>query len=337
MSNEINAVKEYLQDMLGFSAALRPWPEAAFLPRYLSAGREFFLLDIAGEECLLIKTKAASFRLSAFRKQLSKLPDGAPENIVLCFDALSAHQRKALIECGLSFLVPGSQLYLPFLGAMLQERTKPLRTAPERLSPTGQFLLLHYIYNMCSKSATKAQIAKVTKLSPMNVTRAVQELSLLGLLTVERAGRCDRVTPAAVGYLLYQRAKPFLIDPVQKRMSIKWTSALTNFPFAGESAGTLELTLYILGLIRLMFPKVLLPATTALGTIHPKGRELGILAGANVVMPNLSPTEVRKDYLLYDNKICTGDESAQCRHCLEMRMKSIGYQVVTDRGDSLNI
>ena len=108
-------------------------------------------------------------------------------------------------------------------------------------------------------------------------------------------------------------------------------------PFAGESAGTLELTLYMLGLIRLMIPKVLLPATTALGTIHPKGRELGILAGANVVMPNLSPTEVRKDYLLYDNKICTGDESAQCRHCLEMRMKSIGYQVVTDRGDSLNI
>ena len=108
-------------------------------------------------------------------------------------------------------------------------------------------------------------------------------------------------------------------------------------PFAGEAAGTLELTLYMLGLIRLMIPKVLLPATTALGTIHPKGRELGILAGANVVMPNLSPTEVRKNYLLYDNKICTGDESAQCRHCLEMRMKSVGYQVVTDRGDSLNI
>ena len=107
-------------------------------------------------------------------------------------------------------------------------------------------------------------------------------------------------------------------------------------PFADEAAGTLELTLFMLGLIRLMIPKVLLPATTALGTIHPKGRELGIKAGANVVMPNLSPTEVRKDYLLYDNKICTGDESAQCRHCLEMRMKSIGYQVVTNRGDSLN-
>ena len=86
-----------------------------------------------------------------------------------------------------------------------------------------------------------------------------------------------------------------------------------------------------------MLPKVLLPATTALGTIHPKGRELGILAGANVVMPNLSPTDVRKDYLLYDNKICTGEEAAECRHDLEERMQSIGYQVVTARGDSLNI
>jgi len=107
-------------------------------------------------------------------------------------------------------------------------------------------------------------------------------------------------------------------------------------PFKDESAGTLELTLYLLSLIRLMLPKVLLPATTALGTIDPKGREQGILAGANVIMPNLSPTEVRKDYLLYDNKICTGDESAQCRRCLESRMEAIGYHVVTDRGDSKN-
>ena len=106
--------------------------------------------------------------------------------------------------------------------------------------------------------------------------------------------------------------------------------------FSHEPPGTLELTLFLLGLIRLMIPKVLLPATTALGTISPQGRELGIRAGANVVMPNLSPTEVRKNYLLYDNKICTGEESAQCRGCLEQRMASIGYQVVVSRGDSRN-
>lgn len=108
-------------------------------------------------------------------------------------------------------------------------------------------------------------------------------------------------------------------------------------PFKDQPAGTMELTLYMLGLIRLLLPKVLLPATTALGTIDEKGRELGILAGANVVMPNLSPENVRKDYLLYDNKICTGSEAAECRNDLENRMHAIGYQVVSHRGDSLNM
>ena len=107
-----------------------------------------------------------------------------------------------------------------------------------------------------------------------------------------------------------------------------------NTFFRDEPAGTLELTLFLLSVIRLMLPEVLLPATTALGTIHPRGRELGILAGANVVMPNLSPADVRKKYELYDNKICTGEESAQCRDCLDARMRSIGYRLVTDRGDA---
>jgi len=104
-------------------------------------------------------------------------------------------------------------------------------------------------------------------------------------------------------------------------------------PFAAEASGTLEQTLVMLGLVRLMLPKVLLPATTALGTISPNGRELGILAGANVVMPNLSPVSVRKKYMLYDNKICTGDEAAECRACMDNRMKSIGYNLVIYRGD----
>lgn len=105
-------------------------------------------------------------------------------------------------------------------------------------------------------------------------------------------------------------------------------------PFAKETQGTVEQTLYLLSLIRILKPDVLLPATTSLGTIDPKGREKGILAGANVLMPNLSPTSVRKQYELYDNKICTGDEAAECRNCLENRVKSIGYELAIDRGDA---
>jgi biotin synthase len=104
-------------------------------------------------------------------------------------------------------------------------------------------------------------------------------------------------------------------------------------PFAGQPGGTLELTLFMLGLTRLMLPSVLLPATTALATIDPKGRELGILAGANVVMPNLSPAAVRAKYLLYDNKASSGAESAQSLQELKEVMDSIGYSVVVDRGD----
>lgn len=104
-------------------------------------------------------------------------------------------------------------------------------------------------------------------------------------------------------------------------------------PFASFGNGSLSLTLRLIAILRLMFPYALIPATTALGTIHTQGRELGLKAGANVVMPNLSPVKVRKLYELYDNKICTGEEAAQCRGCLERRVKSAGYNIVTSIGN----
>lgn len=105
-------------------------------------------------------------------------------------------------------------------------------------------------------------------------------------------------------------------------------------PFKNFENGNLSLTLRLISVLRLMFPKALIPATTALGTLHPQGRELGLLCGANVVMPNLSPVSTRKKYELYDNKICTGEESAQCKDCLERKINSIGYKIATDRGDA---
>ena len=106
--------------------------------------------------------------------------------------------------------------------------------------------------------------------------------------------------------------------------------------YADCPTGRAKLTLRLLSIIRLMLPDVLLPATTALGTVDPLGREKGILAGANVVMPNLSPTDVRDKYLLYDNKICTGDEAAECIRCLKGRIEKIGYHIVESRGDHIS-
>ena len=105
-------------------------------------------------------------------------------------------------------------------------------------------------------------------------------------------------------------------------------------PFASFGAGTVELTCYLLSIVRLICPTVLLPATTALGSIEEGGRERGILSGANVVMPNLSPVDNRKKYELYNNKLYSNAESAQAKAELEKRIKSIGYEVVEARGDA---
>ena len=105
--------------------------------------------------------------------------------------------------------------------------------------------------------------------------------------------------------------------------------------FAEKPAGSVDETLFLLSVIRILLPSVLLPATTALGTMDSRGREKGLQVGANVVMPNLSPVKTRKQYDLYDNKICTGEEAAECRGCLARRVESVGYQLVNERGDAV--
>ncbi|MEG1778917.1 MAG: [FeFe] hydrogenase H-cluster radical SAM maturase HydE [Oscillospiraceae bacterium] len=104
-------------------------------------------------------------------------------------------------------------------------------------------------------------------------------------------------------------------------------------PFAGFANGTAELTTLLMAILRLMHPSALIPSTTALGTAEGDGREKGVLAGGNVVMPNLSPNAVRKKYLLYDNKICTDDEAAENVLSLKRRMATIGYDLTGERGD----
>lgn len=109
----------------------------------------------------------------------------------------------------------------------------------------------------------------------------------------------------------------------------------SDTPFYSFTAGSLEKTLFLLSLIRLICPEILLPATTALGTISPNGREQGILAGANVIMPNLSPIDAREKYLLYDNKLSVGAEAAENIKLLKQQISAVGYSIVTDRGDKI--
>ena len=107
-------------------------------------------------------------------------------------------------------------------------------------------------------------------------------------------------------------------------------------PLNNQEDGTITQTQVCLALVRIIVPKALLPATTALATVDKQGREKMLNTGANVVMPNLSPTDNRKDYEIYENKICLGDEAAQCRVCIEKKINRVGLEVDMSRGDVHN-
>ena len=128
----------------------------------------------------------------------------------------------------------------------------------------------------------------------------------------------------------------FISDFKPKMLGIGPFIPHKDTPFADFDAGSVELTLFLLALSRILLPKVLLPATTALGTLDPRGREKAVLAGANVVMPNLSPLHVREQYMLYNNKLSTGLEAAEGVRQLAESMETIGYQLVHERGDYFN-
>ena len=107
----------------------------------------------------------------------------------------------------------------------------------------------------------------------------------------------------------------------------------SSTPLATCANGSVELTLRLISIMRILFPYALIPATTALGTIRPGGRELGLKAGANVVMPNLSPVRVRGQYAIYDDKLFTGLEAAQGLEALRQSVAACGFRLVSDRGD----
>ena len=205
------------------------------------------------------------------------------------------------------------------LGEMEYEDYKALREAG-----ADRYLLRH-------ETANKAHYEKLhpAEMSWEHRMKCLEQLKELGYQTgagIMVGSPYQTVECIAEDMLFFEKFKPEMIG-IGPFLPHKDT------PFKDEPKGSYELTLFLLSLCRILLPRVLLPATTALGTIHPLGREEGVKAGANVIMPNLSPTEVRKKYMLYDGKICTEDSTDACKSCVQARMKRIGYEVEISRGD----
>lgn len=205
------------------------------------------------------------------------------------------------------------------VGELEYEEYKALREAG-----ADRYLLRH-------ETADKAHYEKLhpAGMSWDNRMRCLRDLKALGFQTgagIMVGSPYQTVECIAKDMLFFEEFRPEMIG-IGPFLPHKDT------PFKDEKKGSYELTLFLLSLCRLLLPNVLLPATTALGTIRPDGREQGILSGANVIMPNLSPAAVRRKYMLYDNKVGTDGEAKKSVLDIKNRMTAIGYEVVTARGD----
>lgn len=226
----------YLNDVLGLAAKESPWPDARRLPLYLRGDRKYTTLTLDDTELLVLYAEQSGFSLPAFQKQLRKLREYWPGEVVLCFERLSAYQRKALIEQRLSFIVPGSQIYLPCMGVVLQERMMPEQKKLTHLSSGTQFLLLYLLYQKTKEPKSKVELARQIGTSGMNVTRGVRELSDAGLVKTERTGRCDYVSLLYFGRQAYEKASPYLTSPVLKHIFVKGVDDFSELPLSGETA-----------------------------------------------------------------------------------------------------
>ncbi len=186
-------------------------------------------------------------------------------------------------------------------------------------------------YLLRHETATPAHYAKLhpKELSLENRIRCLYDLKAIGYQT---GCGCMVGTPYQTAEDL-ARDMLFMADFKPEMIGIGPFIPHHDTPFAACAAGSVDTTLLLLSLCRLMLPRVMLPATTALGTLDGSGRKQGVLAGANVIMPNLSPINVRKKYLLYDNKAITGDDAAESLRLLDEHMHEIGYKLSIARGD----
>lgn len=227
---------EYLTELFGINAKSEIWEGEKMLPLFLRKGRRFSVLSFEDKTCLLVSINDDSFNLLTFQKHAKRIEENAPGPVVLCFEQLTSYQRKVLIENRMPFIVPNNQVYLPFLGTFFKERMKSSNKHVEQLSAMSQQLLLYLMVHHDKQSSNKVSLSKKLNVSAMSITRAAKELAAIDLIFQEKDGRNDFISISDIPGQLYEKAKPFLINPVMKRKIVRNNIQIASFPLAGESA-----------------------------------------------------------------------------------------------------
>lgn len=229
-------MESYLKNTLGIKADIKIWNNSESLPEELRDGRAYSVMEICGIKCLVISVLTDDFQLSSYLRQQKALEQYCDYPFVLCFERITSYQRKCLIENLQSFIVPENQLYMPFLGIALQEHFKAPSVAGKQLTAMAQYILLYFLYDEENVYHSKLEISQKLEISLMNVTRGVQELEELELLVTKKKGRSSMVTTTLPKKELFERARPYLRNPVQKKLFVKENEILLALPITGQEA-----------------------------------------------------------------------------------------------------
>jgi len=226
---------KYLENILGIKTNIEPWHGAAKLPYFLSDGYTFTKTTLAGVPCLFMKPKDELGTLTAVKKHLTKVREIEPLPVVLELDGMTARRRKSLIDARIPFVAPDIQIYLPFLGVALTERYTSEKPPKTTLMPSSQLLLFYYLYGGEPELYTNG-VAEKLGLSAMQITRAVQQLKVLGLMSVKKDGVRTVISNTADRRALFEAAKPHLMNPVRKRIYAELNATPAGLPLSGLSA-----------------------------------------------------------------------------------------------------
>jgi DNA-binding MarR family transcriptional regulator len=226
---------KYVAETLGVEMNTAPWDGAGSLPYYLVDRYEIKKAVIDGIPCLIMKPKSGLDTLSAIKKHISKVHEAEQLPIVLELDGITARRRKSLIEARIPFVAPTCHIYLPFLGVALSERYVSENVPSETLMPSSQLLLFYYLYQN-EQELRAGETADMFGISAMQVSRAIKQLTALGLVSTRKDGVRTIISSKERRRDLFERAKPKLLNPVRQRIYVEYVELPDGLPLSGYSA-----------------------------------------------------------------------------------------------------
>ena len=229
-------ISDLLKTAFGLSCNIEPI-RLKSLPVYMTAGRKLYKVSLGGETFMLAElSEKDRFGAVALKKQMNGYYEKTGMNVAFCVDDISRVQRDAFVEKGIPFVALPDQIYLPFLGLMLSNNfKKKLALSADKMMPATQCVFLYLLYNGNSRPVIKKQAAEDLGLTKTSITRASEQLKAMGLISEKKTGRETEMIAVASGLELYERAKAYLIKPVQRSFFINVSVPVHGFK-AGESA-----------------------------------------------------------------------------------------------------